>query len=54
MVIFDEASQIVPADAIAAMMRAHQVVVAGDDRQLPPTNFFRQVDAGDPGGRRRA
>ena len=42
-VIFDEASQIVPADAIPAVMRGHQIVVAGDDRQLPPTNFFRQV-----------
>jgi superfamily I DNA and/or RNA helicase len=37
LVIFDEASQIVPADAIASMIRAHQVVVAGDDHQLPPT-----------------
>jgi very-short-patch-repair endonuclease/DNA polymerase III delta prime subunit len=45
-VIFDEASQIVPADAIPSIMRGHQIVVAGDDRQLPPTNFFRQV--GDP------
>ena len=46
-VIFDEASQVVPADAIPAIMRGHQIVVAGDDRQLPPTNFFRQVgDAG--------
>jgi very-short-patch-repair endonuclease len=49
LVIFDEASQIVPADAIGSMIRAHQVVVAGDDRQLPPTNFFRQVDSGDAG-----
>ncbi len=50
-VIFDEASQIVPADAIPAIMRAHQIVVAGDDRQLPPTNFFRQVaDGEDDGG----
>jgi very-short-patch-repair endonuclease len=48
LVIFDEASQIVPADAIGSIIRAHQVVVAGDDRQLPPTNFFRQVDSGDP------
>ena len=47
-VIFDEASQIVPADAIPSIMRGHQIVVAGDDRQLPPTNFFRQFgDAGD-------
>jgi very-short-patch-repair endonuclease len=45
-VIFDEASQVVPADAIPAIMRAHQIVVAGDDRQLPPTNFFRQVGDG--------
>jgi very-short-patch-repair endonuclease len=42
-VIFDEASQIVPADAIPSIMRGHQIVVAGDDRQLPPSNFFRQV-----------
>jgi superfamily I DNA and/or RNA helicase len=42
-VIFDEASQIIPADAIPSIMRGHQVVVAGDDHQLPPTNFFRQV-----------
>ncbi|MFB4274074.1 AAA domain-containing protein [Nonomuraea sp. MTCD27] len=45
-VIFDEASQIVPADAVPSIMRAHQIVVAGDDRQLPPTNFFRQVADG--------
>ncbi|HEV2376127.1 MAG TPA: AAA domain-containing protein, partial [Streptosporangiaceae bacterium] len=47
-VIFDEASQITPADAIPSIMRAHQVVVAGDDRQLPPTSFFRQVGGDDP------
>jgi very-short-patch-repair endonuclease len=47
-VIFDEASQIVPADAIPSIMRGHQIVVAGDDRQLPPTNFFRQVGDGEP------
>jgi very-short-patch-repair endonuclease len=49
-VIFDEASQIIPADAISSIMRAHQIVVAGDDRQLPPTNFFRQIGAGGEGG----
>ena len=49
-VIFDEASQIIPADAIPSIMRGHQIVVAGDDRQLPPTNFFRQIgDEGDEG-----
>ena len=39
-VIFDEASQVPPAQAISAISRAHQVVVAGDERQLPPTTFF--------------
>ena len=40
-VIFDEASQIPPAEAIGTLARARQAIVAGDDRQLPPTNFFR-------------
>jgi len=39
-VIFDEASQIRPADAVPAILRAGRVVVAGDERQLPPTSFF--------------
>ena len=39
-VIFDEASQILPEDAVSALMRAPQAVVAGDSRQLPPTTFF--------------
>src|SRR5215471_2349915 len=47
-VSFDEASQIVPADAIPSVIRAHQVVVAGDDHQLPPTSFFRQFSDVDP------
>ena len=39
-VIFDEASQIPPAEAIGVLARAPQAVIAGDDRQLPPTAFF--------------
>jgi very-short-patch-repair endonuclease len=39
-VIFDEASQILPADAVPALLRGRRAVVAGDDRQLPPTSFF--------------
>lgn len=39
-VIFDEASQITPADAIPAILRGRQLVVAGNSRQLPPTSFF--------------
>jgi very-short-patch-repair endonuclease len=41
LVIFDEASQIFPEDAIGAIFRGSQVVIAGDSKQLPPTNFFR-------------
>ena len=51
-VIFDEASQVPPADAIPALMRARQAIVAGDSKQLPPTAFFASAtsaDDGDPG-----
>jgi very-short-patch-repair endonuclease/DNA polymerase III delta prime subunit len=48
LVVFDEASQICPEDAIGAILRGKQVVVTGDDKQLPPTSFFeRMVDDGD-------
>ncbi|OYO84473.1 hypothetical protein CG709_14945, partial [Lachnotalea glycerini] len=40
MVIFDEASQILPEDAIGAIYRGKQVVIVGDTKQMPPTNFF--------------
>ncbi|MCM0018751.1 MAG: DUF3320 domain-containing protein [Tagaea sp.] len=40
LVIFDEASQISPWDAIGAIARGKQVVIAGDHRQMPPTSFF--------------
>ena len=43
LVVFDEASQIPPQDAICSILRADRAVVAGDDKQLPPTTFF-QVD----------
>jgi len=39
-VIFDEASQVLPEDAAAALLRGRQVIVAGDRHQLPPTRFF--------------
>ncbi len=40
MVIFDEASQVHTEDAIGAIMRSKQVIIVGDTKQLPPTNFF--------------
>lgn len=39
-VVFDEASQILPADAVPSIFRGRQLVVAGDEKQLPPTTFF--------------
>lgn len=46
-VIFDEASQIFPQDAIGAIFRAKQVIIAGDSKQLPPTNFFSASTSND-------
>jgi very-short-patch-repair endonuclease len=39
-VIFDEASQLPSEDAVGAIVRGRQLVVVGDPKQLPPTNFF--------------
>jgi hypothetical protein len=43
-VIFDEASQVLPEDAIPAILRGKHVIVAGDNKQLPPTAFFAAAD----------
>ena len=40
MVVFDEASQVRPVEAMGAILRGKQAVVVGDSRQLPPTSFF--------------
>lgn len=44
LVIFDEASQVFPWDAMGAIYRGSQLIVAGDEKQLPPTNFFNRAD----------
>lgn len=52
LLVMDEASQIEPVDALGAIGRARQVVVVGDDRQMPPTRFFAslaEADAGEAG-----
>lgn len=50
LVVFDEASQITPWDALGAMGRGKQVVVVGDSKQLPPTNLFnKEIDDDDYG-----
>ncbi len=40
LVIFDEASQVKPVDALGAIARGKQIVVVGDNKQMPPTSFF--------------
>ena len=48
LVVFDEASQVRPVEALGAIVRGKQSVVVGDDKQLPPTSFFdRMADEGD-------
>ncbi len=42
-VIFDEASQVRPEDSIGAIMRGSQVIIVGDQKQLPPTTFFQAL-----------
>ncbi|WP_319462731.1 DUF3320 domain-containing protein [Micromonospora sp. RTP1Z1] len=48
-VIFDEASQVTPGDAVNCIYRGRALITAGDDRQLPPTSFFDRMadDSGD-------
>lgn len=47
-VIFDEASQVTPGDAINCIYRGRSLILAGDDKQLPPTSFFeRNIDDDD-------
>jgi very-short-patch-repair endonuclease len=43
LVVFDEASQVKPEDALSAIIRAKQTIVVGDTRQMPPTSFFDRV-----------
>jgi len=40
LIVIDEASQMLPEDAIGALARGKRVVVVGDQKQLPPTSFF--------------
>ncbi len=50
LIVMDEASQLRPEDAIGAVARGKQLIVVGDPKQLPPTNFFQTVVDGDDDG----
>jgi len=43
LLVIDEASQVEPVDALGALARCRQIVVVGDDRQMPPTRFFQRI-----------
>ncbi len=48
LIIFDEASQLPTEDAVGAILRGRQLVVVGDPKQLPPTDFFASSLSGAP------
>ncbi len=49
LLVMDEASQIEPVDALGAIARCRQMVVVGDDKQMPPTRFFQRMLTDDEG-----
>ena len=50
LLVIDEASQVRPEDALGAIARARQIVVVGDQKQLPPTSFFDRLLADENAG----
>ena len=50
LLVIDEASQVRPEDALGAIARASQIVVVGDNKQLPPSSFFDRVLADEEDG----
>lgn len=47
LLVIDEASQVRPEEALGAIARARQIVVVGDQKQLPPTSFFDRLVNGE-------
>lgn len=45
LLIVDEASQLTPEMCISSMARSRQAIIVGDEKQLPPTNYFQRGDA---------
>ena len=48
--IFDEASQLRTEDVVSSIIRADQIIIIGDNKQLPPTSFFAPIGDGGGGG----
>lgn len=49
LLLIDEASQVRPEDALGAIARARQIVVVGDQKQLPPSSFFDRLGSSEGG-----
>jgi Protein of unknown function (DUF4011)/REase_MTES_1575/Protein of unknown function (DUF3320)/AAA domain len=49
LLLIDEASQVRPEDALGAIARARQIVVVGDQKQLPPSSFFDRLSNSEDG-----
>jgi hypothetical protein len=47
LLVIDEASQVRPEEALGAIARCRQIVVVGDQKQLPPTSFFDRISGSD-------
>jgi very-short-patch-repair endonuclease len=47
LVIFDEASQITVWDSVGTIARGKNVIIVGDPKQMPPTNFFSRSSEDD-------
>ena len=50
LLVIDEASQMRPEDALGGLLRVKQIVVVGDQKQLPPTDFFNRSGGDDTSG----
>jgi len=42
-VMFDEASQLKLEDNLPALLKGKQVIIAGDEHQMPPSNYFSKI-----------
>ena len=49
LIIFDEASQCPVESAVPVLVRGQRTLIAGDEKQMPPSHFFQAVDD-DPDG----
>jgi very-short-patch-repair endonuclease len=42
-VLFDEASQLKLEDTLPALLKGKQIIISGDEHQMPPSNYFSSI-----------